>query len=57
MANFWSVNVLTANREWQILDPWPGPARILPVAASCGGSFYLFSGCELYPDDEGKAAR
>ena len=57
LHNLWVIDLARDQLKWQILDPWPGPARILPVAASCGGAFYLFSGCELYPDDEGKAAR
>src|SRR5690606_29197863 len=35
---------------WRALEPWPGPARILPVVAAQDGALYLFSGAELVPD-------
>jgi N-acetylneuraminate epimerase len=58
MSNFWRLCVADPTiLGWEELDPWPGPARILPVAASANGAFYLFSGCELFPGDDGKARR
>jgi cyclically-permuted mutarotase family protein len=40
--------------EWQTLGPWPGPARMLPVAAGQSNGeadcFYLFSGRTAEPD-------
>ncbi len=35
---------------WQELEPWPGPARILPVVVAQDGALFLFSGAELTPD-------
>ncbi|MBN1490755.1 MAG: hypothetical protein JXA69_12630 [Phycisphaerae bacterium] len=39
---------------WESLEPWPGPARTLPVAAGqtagAGAGFYLFSGRTAAPD-------
>jgi N-acetylneuraminic acid mutarotase len=43
--------------QWEELDPWPGPARMLAVAASVRGSFYLAGGANLAPDANGKPAR
>lgn len=57
MKNFWALDLSSPQPKWQELEPWPGPARILPVAAACDGAFYLFSGCELLPDQDGKATR
>ena len=57
MKNFWALDLSKAEAKWRQLDPWPGPARILPVAAAHDGQFYLFSGCELLPGDDGKATR
>ena len=57
MKNFWSLDLADPNTKWQEIDPWPGPARILPVAAAGDGCFYLFSGCELLRGEDGKAAR
>lgn len=47
---FWSLDLSRRGRpaefRWQVLPPWPGLPRILPVAAanSAGGRVYLFSG-------------
>jgi len=42
-----------AGKEWRELEPWPGPARVVPVVAaqSDGASdcFYLFSGRNTAP--------
>ncbi len=42
--------------QWRELDPWPGPARILSVAAGQNDgeadSFFLFSGRNVQPDRE-----
>lgn len=43
--------------QWQELEPWPGPARMLAVAACVEGSFYLAGGADLAPDANGKPAR
>ncbi|MBN2270536.1 MAG: sodium/solute symporter [Sedimentisphaerales bacterium] len=57
MKTFWSLDLSDQQAEWRQLDPWPGPGRILPVAAAHDGCFYLFSGCELLPGEDGKATR
>lgn len=44
--NFWALD-LTGTKGWEILKTWPGPARMLSVAAAQNDSFYLFSGVEL----------
>ncbi len=54
---FWALDLSNPETGWQELEPWPGPARILPVAAAQSGSFYLFSGAELYQDSTGKTTR
>ena len=45
---FWSLDLARRGRpaefKWEVLPPWPGPARILPVAAGSGENFFLFSG-------------
>lgn len=43
---FWSLDLSqpAAKRTWKVLDPWPGPSRMLAVAGTLNGSFYLFSG-------------
>ena len=57
MRNFWRLDLGASVRQWQELEPWPGPARILCTAAAHDGAFYLFGGCDLSPDDDGKAKR
>ncbi|MDQ1256621.1 MAG: solute:Na+ symporter, family, partial [Candidatus Hydrogenedentes bacterium] len=42
---------------WRELEPLPGPGRILAVAASQDGSFFVVSGAELSPDADGKPRR
>lgn len=50
---FWSLDLskTAAERKWQKLTTWPGPSRMLSVAGSQKGAFYLFSGANL---DNGK---
>lgn len=57
LRNFWSLDLDHPAPRWREEEPWPGPPRILGVAASDGKSFYLFSGAELSPDGDGKAVR
>lgn len=57
MHTFWALDLRNPEPKWEVLEPWPGPARILGVAGSDGSAFYLFSGADLYADKTGKAAR
>lgn len=57
LHQFWSLDLSRNGAEWKTLLPWPGPPRILPVAAAQGGIFYLFGGCELSRGADGKAVR
>jgi len=45
---FWSLDLTKRNRpdefKWVELEPWPGPPRVVPVAAAQGSKLYLFSG-------------
>lgn len=44
-------------KEWQMLDTWPGPARMLAVAGTIGNEFFLISGVSLEPDGKGNPKR
>ena len=57
MKNFWALDLEAASPQWQALEPWPGPARILPVAVAQDGAVYVFSGAELILGDDGRATR
>lgn len=55
---FWSLD-LSAPRDqqkWKKLPTWPGPERMLAVAASQSDKFFLFSGAQLI-EKEGKPER
>jgi N-acetylneuraminic acid mutarotase/MFS family permease len=57
LHNFWSLDLSRTDAHWEEREPWPGPERILPVAAACDGAFYMVSGARLKPGTEGKVAR
>jgi N-acetylneuraminate epimerase len=50
------MNILGPDSPWHELEPLPGKARILPVAASFEDAFYVFGGVALEPKD-GKVSR
>jgi N-acetylneuraminic acid mutarotase len=47
--NFWVLDLdqSAAQRAWKVEEPWPGPGRMLAVAATQEGAFYLLSGVSL----------
>jgi N-acetylneuraminic acid mutarotase len=57
MRNFWALDLDKRNAAWRELEPWPGPARMLAVAASMGGAFYVVGGTDLAPDATGQLVR
>jgi len=57
MKDFWALDLSKAELKWESLEPWPGAARILPVAAAQDGAFYLISGAELLVGEDGKVSR
>ncbi len=57
LKNLWALGLADESAAWLELEPCPGPARILPVAAARGRSFYLFSGAEFVIGDDGKTGR
>jgi len=46
----WSLDLSrpAGQRAWKTLPPWPGPARMLSVAGTLDGAFYLFSGVRTF---------
>lgn len=46
---FWALDLSRqgAERRWKQLPSWPGSSRILSVAGTEAGAFYLFSGAHL----------
>lgn len=57
MPTFWALRLNEANALWQELPPCPGVPRMLAVAGSWEGAFYLFGGAGLQPGPDGNAAR
>lgn len=54
LKTFFALDLDRLSAGWSELPPWPGPARILPVAGAAGDAFYLFSGARLFADTSGK---
>ena len=57
LKTFWSLDLAAAQPQWRELEPWPGPARMLAVAAVQDKAFFLASGAELSGDAQGKPVR
>ena len=57
MMNFWALSLRAKDAAWKELEPWPGPERMLSVAGSLAGKFYLFGGAKLKPGPDGKPVR
>src|ERR1035437_5466750 len=57
LRTFWALDLVAATPAWRELEPWPGPARMLAVAAVHDGAFFLMSGTSLSCEAEGKPLR
>ena len=57
LRTFWALDLAAAAPAWRELEPWPGPARMLAVAAVQDGAFFLISGTSFSGDAEGKPVR
>jgi N-acetylneuraminic acid mutarotase len=57
LHNFWSLDLSEANPEWRELEAWPGPSRMLGVAAAVNGAFYFGGGTSLTGGADGKPVR
>ena len=57
LHTFWALDLNSVDPGWKELPLWPGPERMLAVAGSLDGAFYLFSGAKLLADSEGKPVR
>ncbi|NBR87473.1 MAG: galactose oxidase [Verrucomicrobia bacterium] len=57
LKTFYALDFAAKNATWRELEPWPGPARMLAVAAAQDGSFFLASGADLKPGPDGKPVR
>lgn len=57
LKKFFALDLAAKAPAWRELEPWPGPARMLAVAAAQDGSFFLVSGADLNPGPDGKPVR
>jgi SSS family transporter len=57
LRTFWALDLGRAQPQWQELEPWPGPERMLAVAGVQDRAFFLFSGTSLAADAQGKPVR
>jgi N-acetylneuraminic acid mutarotase len=57
MHQFWGLELDKRPLIWKELETWPGPARMLSVAASHDDAFYLCSGVKLSAGPDGKPVR
>ena len=57
LSTFWSLDLDSNNPRWQEREAWPGPARMLAVAAVQDNSFFLIGGTDLAGDANGKPVR
>jgi len=48
LRKFWALDLRVSQPHWDELEPWPGSARLLPVAAVQGGVFFS-SAASLWP--------
>ncbi len=53
----WTIDLSAAEPNWAEVEPWPGPARMLAVAAGCDGAFWIAGGVDLVAGDGGRAVR
>jgi SSS family transporter len=57
LHTFWALDTSSESATWEELEPWPGPARILPVVVAQEGSVFVISGADLAPGPDGTAKR
>ncbi len=57
LKTFFTFDFADPKPVWKTLEPWPGPARMLAVAAVQDGSFWLISGADISADNSGKPKR
>ncbi len=57
LHTFWSLDTSQVTADWKELEPWPGPARILPVVVAQDGSVFVVSGADLAPGPDGQPGR
>jgi N-acetylneuraminate epimerase len=57
LSTFFSLDLGAKELQWKELETWPGPPRMLAVAAVQDGSFFVVSGTDLSANEAGKPQR
>ncbi len=57
LQTFWALDLGRAQPQWQELPPWPGPGRMLAMAAVQDKAFFVVGGTSLAPDTQGQPVR
>jgi len=57
LKKFYAIDLAAKQPAWRELESWPGPARMLAVAAAQDGAFFLVSGTDLSAGPDGKPVR
>lgn len=57
VKSVWSLDLGAAYANWKEVEGFPGSGRMLAVAASFDGAFWLMGGVDLVTDKNGKAER
>src|SRR3546814_762629 len=57
LNSFWVLDLAVPEKSWQELPSWPGAPRMLSVAGTQEGDFFLISGANLVPDNAGNPVR
>ena len=56
-SRVFAMSLAAKRPRWREIQPMPGKARILPIAAAHNGAFFIFGGVALEPDATGKVTR
>lgn len=57
LKSAWTIDLAAKEPRWVEIDSWPGRGRMLAVAASIDGAFWLVGGVDLVAGKNGKAER
>jgi MFS family permease/N-acetylneuraminic acid mutarotase len=57
LKTFWMLDLSVVPVAWRELEPWPGPERMMAVAAVQDGAFFLIGGIRLQADRAGAVQR
>jgi N-acetylneuraminic acid mutarotase len=57
LRTLYSLDLSSPSARWRERNPWPGSGRMLAVAASLDGAFWLAGGVDLVPGQDGKPER